>query len=695
LLLPSQRPFSADLIEQVLEDVKVTMLIAPPSILEELVASPSGLQRLQQAKLKLIMYGGGPLAKKTGDVLAKIAPLTSFLGSTETGVFPTYVPPPEDWYAFRFHPDLHPPMDHIGGDLFEIVLSRDGTFEAVYTHFPHLSEYRTRDLYRPHDRRPGWWVYHGRVDDLIVLSNGEKVDPAAMEAAVKSHPYVRDSLVVGQGRFQPALLVELQEDVTDLIERNTVFQSVWEVVKDANRLLPGQSQIARQFIRLALPHRPFARSGKGSVQRQLTIQNYVDVLDELYETAEYISGDTPLESLNETGTKKDIEDVVRAVIHEAFSHQELKDDIDLFYLGMDSLQVLQCLRRLRGISRQLAGLTVNVIYANPSILRLSDAIAEIIQGRGDSVSNHLKDLSDHAAQMQQLVTKYSADLPCMPSDLDSFANELTVVLTGSTGSLGCHLLDSLVDITKIRRIICLNRSAGGSSRQQQVSASRGLRTDWATPLGSERATTIPVVEFWKTDLSRVDLGLSEVQLSELTSAATHFIHNAWHVNYNERLESFEQVHIAGLRHLIDLVAKCRPRPVVFLFISSVATVARWATRHEEPVEDEIIDDSTAAAPMGYAESKYVAERIVANAASAFGLAARFAVLRVGQISGPGADRKIMKNGMSETREMAPLSSVKVLRWNKREWFPSLVISSKHLGLLCPAWTRLIGSLLMA
>ena len=307
------------------------------------------------------------------------------------------------------------------------------------------------------------------------------------------------------------------------------------------------------------------------MQRQLTVQNYVDVLDNLYATAEHISEDTSLESLNETSTKKDIEDVVRAVIHEAFPHQELKDDIDLFYLGMDSLQVLQCLRGLRGVSRQLGGLAVNVIYANPSILRLSAAISEIIQRRGDSVTNHLKDLSDRAAQMQQLVTKYSADLPRMPSDMDSFspnAIELTVVLTGSTGSLGCHLLDSLVDITKIRRIICLNRSAEDSSRQQQVSASRGLRTDWATPLGSERVMTIPVVEFWKTDLSRADLGLGEAQLSDLTSAATHFIHNAWHVNYNECLESFEQVHIAGLRHLIDLVAMCRPRPVAFLFISS-------------------------------------------------------------------------------------------------------------------------------
>lgn len=35
--------------------------------------------------------------------------------------------------------------------------------------------YASNDLLEPHPTRKGWWRYYGRVDDQIILSNGEKV----------------------------------------------------------------------------------------------------------------------------------------------------------------------------------------------------------------------------------------------------------------------------------------------------------------------------------------------------------------------------------------------------------------------------------------------------------------------------------------------------------------------------------------
>ena len=35
--------------------------------------------------------------------------------------------------------------------------------------------YATNDIIEPHPTRPGWYKYYGRVDDQIILSNGEKV----------------------------------------------------------------------------------------------------------------------------------------------------------------------------------------------------------------------------------------------------------------------------------------------------------------------------------------------------------------------------------------------------------------------------------------------------------------------------------------------------------------------------------------
>ena len=35
--------------------------------------------------------------------------------------------------------------------------------------------YATNDILEPHPTRPGFYKYHGRLDDQIILSNGEKV----------------------------------------------------------------------------------------------------------------------------------------------------------------------------------------------------------------------------------------------------------------------------------------------------------------------------------------------------------------------------------------------------------------------------------------------------------------------------------------------------------------------------------------
>lgn len=62
------------------------------------------------------------------------------------------------------------------------------------------------------------------------------------------------------------------------------------------------------------------------------------------------------------------------------------------------------------------------------------------------------------------------------------------------------------------------------------------------------------------------------------------------------------------------------------------------------------------APDGYTESKYIAEQLLGHAVQRLSIHASFA--RVGQIAGA-----VRASGL----------------WNKTEWFPSLVISSLHVG----------------
>jgi thioester reductase-like protein len=223
---------------------------------------------------------------------------------------------------------------------------------------------------------------------------------------------------------------------------------------------------------------------------------------------------------------------------------------------------------------------------------------------------------------------------------------MTVILTGSTGSLGAYLLDRLLVNPKVERVICLNRSKDAQQRQIENHLSRGLPTVFDPAR----------VEFWQCDLSAPAFGLKAEDYTHLTSNVTHVLHNAWSVDFNKHLSSFEP-NIRGVRRLVELACNSTYDATIF-FVSSMSVVANWGTVAGAlaKVPETIIEDWRVA-KMGYGQSKLVSERLLAEATEVSGIAT--AICRVGQVAGP------VLHGMNG-------------EWNKQEWLPSLIASSKFL-----------------
>lgn len=128
--------------------------------------------------------------------------------------------------------------------------------------------------------------------------------------------------------------------------------------------------------------------------------------------------------------------------------------------------------------------------------------------------------------------------------------------------------------------------------------------------------------------------------------ATHIIHNAWNVDFNLPFSSF----IPSLKASHNLVCFAAEGHQRLMFISSVGA----ANCCKDSVPESLVDVKCAES-MGYARSKLVAEHIFSSSP------VPATIVRVGQIAGP------------VQREMG--------EWNKKEWFPSLMISSKHMGMM--------------
>jgi hypothetical protein len=232
--------------------------------------------------------------------------------------------------------------------LFVVNDKRTNKFQYAFDVFPGLSEYRTKDLFSPHPKAAGWWKYRGRADDLIVLSNGEKINPIPMENTIRSNPLLSSALIVGEYRFSPSLLVEMRSGHTPEtdVERLEAVKQIWPSVEEANKIAPGFAKIPKSLILFTRPEKPFLRSGKGNVQRQLIVKSYSKELDQLFLSQQnylLIKGLT----LNSSSTQDNIRTFTQQIYGQVMELDNLSDSDDVFHRGMDSLKVLVVVSRGR------------------------------------------------------------------------------------------------------------------------------------------------------------------------------------------------------------------------------------------------------------------------------------------------------------------------------------------------------------
>jgi len=329
----------------------------------------------------------------------------------------------------------------------------------------------------------------------------------------------------------------------------------------------------------------------------------------------------------------------------------LNNTEDLFELGMDSLQAVQLRRflitQIAQSNDPRAG-TVNVpkdiLYTHSSIAKISAYLL------GRKNPPRLKREDDvFQSLLEQYVSHSQLSKPA------AIPNGSTVLLTGGTGALGCHLLSQLAFVTPIDRIICLNRpnidGANPYARQFQSCKEKGAHI----PL-----SIINKVEILETNTSLPYLGLAQPVYWGLASAITHIIHNAWPVDFKRTVTSFEsQFNI--MTNLLDLARDAGNAPQ-FMFVSSIAVVAQYRNNTNSNENSIVVPEAPfqshwPAPTMGYGQAKLVCEKMLERAVDD-GIVDGV-IARCGQISGSTS------NGY----------------WNSSEYFPTLIRNSQRAGAL--------------
>ncbi|KAI6042371.1 putative aminoadipate reductase [Pisolithus marmoratus] len=657
---PTKPPVVANA-QNALENAVLTKsggLLVVPAFLEEWVSIPESVQQL--TKFLYVSSGGGPLAKKAGDALVNAGvKLGAVYGATEIAAFTTCIRIPSDqkeWEWVRMGPNTRIRWAPLGDGTFECQVLSCETHQPSVENLPDVKGYATSDVFVKHPTIEGLYKIVGRLDDVLVLSSGEKTVPAPMENVIRTSSYVSGVCMFGRARSQTGVLVEPRaeyvidvEDQKQVAEFRNLIWHVKPVVEEANQEAPNFSRIFKEMILVTSRDKPMLRTGKGTVTKKATLDLYESEINALYESVEASATAGIDVSLPSEWTTANVENWLMVHAAAVNSNKPVNPGVDLFEQGFDSLSATFLRNRINGslkaspdqnIHEAVSRISQNIVFTYPTLRALAEQLVNIISHKTDTV--------DPKVEIETMLQKYSLGFPGkrisgIPTRRDR--NEPHVVLvTGSTGALGSYMVESLLRREDVARVYNLNRrTKTTTSKERQLSTfqDRGLDTRLL------ESTKLVYVE---GDTSQENLGLEERTYAEIRDSVTVVIHNAWRIDFNMSLATMEP-NVRGTRNLIDLAlaSKKTPKPR-FMFTSSITSAQNWDTTRG-PVPEDVIADVAVAVGTGYGASKYISERMLKMS----GLPAT--TFRIGQITGG-----------------APLGA-----WSITEWVPITVKSSVTLG----------------
>ena len=388
-------------------------------------------------------------------------------------------------------------------------------------------------------------------------------------------------------------------------------------------------------------------SDKGLPQRKEVYLVFESEISSVYDKLERDKPGTSAVSIDPGDPRKSLREIVQMSLPQHIKPDTWKDDDDFVQLGMDSLQAARLRRTLEPSFRKLTctaqyseGLPLDFVYSHSSIQKLIEVFRSSNGGRSSPVtkSRLMSDLSRKFAFVKESGT--SGKFAFLNESGPSLTDVNAVLLTGTTGNLGSHLLQIISEQSQVPHVICLVRAKpstspgdlqdAGMSRQRKAFSDRGIKL-------SEDAWSKIRVLTWEPGNDR--LGLEGKDYYHLASTITHIFHGSWPMDFQMELSSFE-LQIKVLQDLVNLARfahSLRPgmKPRVIL-ASSIAVAGNYAGDRNCKVmvpELPLHDPTNGPLAMGYAEAKWVCEQVMESAYNTLQCEVQPLIVRIGQLSG--------------------------------------------------------------
>lgn len=450
---------------------------------------------------------------------------------------------------------------YIGGDcmgrgyLNDPEKTKAAFVDNPYPEIPGPILYRTGDL--AFHRPDGLIQFIGRRDQQVKIG-GVRIELSEIEAALSTHPQVREAKVVVVGEGDQKMLVGC------VVSHGALTATA--VKQHLGQSLP-KSSIPKQILFLEkMPLTPNGKADRKALARLAATREAPTAQD---------------------GSLSPEERAIKAIWLDLLKCGDVDIDSDFFSSGGDSLMALNL---SLAIAREFkVKVPLREIVSAPTIRRLA---ALATGGAGSAV-----------AQVDAAALQADADLPPEIVALPGFERGAprNVLLTGATGFIGAQLLHDLLTFTEAQ-VLCLVRGqdeGAARARLRQNLQHYGL---WEERFGPR---LVPVVG----DLGKPALGMSQDEFGRIAKLADTIVHNGAMVNLLLDYGSHRGPNVAGTVEILRLACLGRPKSIHYVSTLTVFSVAGWA-RGKRMIEGAECHEGSMPAG-GYSQSKWVAEKLLA------------------------------------------------------------------------------------
>ena len=251
-------------------------------------------------------------------------------------------------------------------------------------------------------------------------------------------------------------------------------------------------------------------------------------------------------------------------------------ETDFFLIGGNSLLLV----KLQALIREEFDVIIPLVN-----LMSNSALGQMELAIKDTTAIHKIDW-EKETELTQPITRSCGEIDTHPQKLDKARNNLAVLVTGSTGYLGRHLLPLLVADARISKIYCVAIRDSDTPLEQRIS------------IQSDKIYTS------RGDLTFPYLGLTQRDYTAIAHDVDLIIHSGANRSFWDNYETLRATNVTSLLELIKLAL---PNKTPIHFVSSGGVLEYES---QEPPRD---------GSNGYVASKWAAEKLLSKAAATLGI----------------------------------------------------------------------------